>query len=34
MREDHRIDDLATIDTAPSFELESARIVSKIHEAI
>lgn len=34
MREDHRIDNLATIDTAPSFELESARIVSKIHEAI
>lgn len=34
MREDHRVDDLATIHTAPPFERETARIVSKIHEAI
>lgn len=34
MREENRIDNLATIETSLSLELEAARIVSKINEAV
>ena len=34
MREDHRIDDLAAIDTAPSFEPSTTCVVPKVNEGI